>query len=553
MSAEWRHNLCRVGIEMEVTTASELAEQIRIERGSEGLSAEAARSAIWHRIGPKGEVNLSPAMANGADVLGDAYEALISPADRRKLGQFQTPFDVADLMAGWLASEKIETLLDPAVGSGRLLFRSPGAGAMPERMIGFDIDPLAIAMATTNLRSRGLHADFFQADFLTDDDAVRASGLVANPPDAVIANPPFCRHQELSAAQKELLHVRTLERTGLQLSRRTGLHAFFLLRALELARDDARLAFITPSGWLDVSYGLPVKDYLARTVWVESMVVFEPNHLVFPKATTTATIFFIRKRESSGQPTRVVRAIRQAGPAEILEAVNGGDTTLSTSLVDLGTQEADSKRPRQGRRRGGGTALQEVARVRRGIATGNNGFFVISEARRRKWEIDELSLRRCLARPQMFPVDVITESTLEDLGDGCQRWILSSPHADHEKRRDGLGEYLRWGLDEAGANQSYLARNRGVWHQPEERDSCAILVPCINRKQPRFIWNQTGAVALNSFHIIEPHDDADVERIWSTLNSRRCVTQLQSLARPYGGGMLKLEPKALKQLRLVFR
>lgn len=59
--------------------------------------------------------------------------------------------------------------------------------------------------------------------------------------------------------------------------------------------------------------------------------------------------------------------------------------------------------------------------------------------------------------------------------------------------------YLCFGQKEKAADQSFLARYRQVWHQPEERDSCAIVIPYCNRGLPRFIRNTSGAVPLNTF------------------------------------------------------
>ncbi len=86
--------------------------------------------------------------ADGVDVIGAAYEQLVSGVERRPRGQFQTPFWAADLMASWLLAEPAELLLDPGVGAGRLLFRALKAGRhSPGAMPGLDGDPLSLTMA----------------------------------------------------------------------------------------------------------------------------------------------------------------------------------------------------------------------------------------------------------------------------------------------------------------------------------------------------------------------------------------------------------------------
>jgi len=52
------------------------------------------------------------------------YSSLIPYEKRKKIGQFFTPFKIAELMSEWIISnEKCKTILDPAVGLG-IFFRA---------------------------------------------------------------------------------------------------------------------------------------------------------------------------------------------------------------------------------------------------------------------------------------------------------------------------------------------------------------------------------------------------------------------------------------------
>jgi hypothetical protein len=128
--------------------------------------------------------------------------------------------------------------------------------------------------------------------------------------------------------------------------------------------------------------------------------------------------------------------------------------------------------------------------------------------------------------------------------------LLNSPHVDHDQWRDALGCYLRFGQRERAADKSFLARHRAVWHQPEERDSCAIVIPYCNRGLPRFIRNASGAVPLNTFHVIEPYPHVDADELWQTLNRPEVLRQVKRLGRDYGNGLWKVEPGDLRKARL---
>ena len=119
------------------------------------------------------------AWRDGLDVPGAVCERLMPGAERRAAGQFMTPFVLADLMAGWLLREPKRRLLDPAVGSGRLLFRAHSRPEQaPVQVIGWDVDELAIAMAELDLRLRGVRRfELHRGDFLLDVEDEAAAEL----------------------------------------------------------------------------------------------------------------------------------------------------------------------------------------------------------------------------------------------------------------------------------------------------------------------------------------------------------------------------------------
>src|SRR6266545_4414502 len=149
-----------------------------------------------------------PMWTDGRDVIGAAYERLLSGRDRRALGQFFTPLSIGRAMAAWLLADEPRLLLDPACGSGSLLAAAAHERTAATKFVGIDVDPLAIAMASANARLRRvaelrLHA----TNFLTGD--------VEERPDAVICNPPFTRHQELTREGKLAIHYGLKDRLGL--------------------------------------------------------------------------------------------------------------------------------------------------------------------------------------------------------------------------------------------------------------------------------------------------------------------------------------------------
>lgn len=483
-------------------------------------------------------------LLDDADIIGEAYEQLISGADRRDLGQFQTPFWAADLMAAWLLQDRVRLLLDPGVGAGRLLFRAARRSPAPTRLAGFDIDPVSLEMARTNLALRGARGSFHELNFLT------RAPLVA--PDAVTCNPPYSRHHTLPNELKELIHTGFEERLGVRFSRLAGLHALFLVRAIEILPAGGRLAFITPAEWLDANYGRAVKDWVLSQVAVEGIILFPEDHLFFDGALTTAAITFMRKGGPSDKPTRLVHLPANVPTVDdVLQALAGTKTALRTSDVTL-TSATRWSRPAATKSHAG-TPLSGLARVRRGLATGNNNYFVVSEAARVEHGISIDDVRACITKPRLVEGIKLTSDDMARMRDDVPRWALDCERfgAD-ESPSDPLYPYLAWGKQECDADQSYLARSRAPrWYMLERRSDCPILFTYFNRDNPRFIRNLAGAIPLNNFLIIEPNPEVDADALWRALNGPEVLKQLAESRRNYGGGMWKVEPKALGDIRVA--
>jgi adenine-specific DNA-methyltransferase len=522
----------------------ELVAKVRSAMTEDVPSARAAFETELRRV--RAEAELSPddwsAWADGADVIGTAYETLVSGADRRAKGQFQTPFWAADLMAAWLLQHQPKLVMDPGVGAGRLLFRTARhAGTDIPELLGFDIDPICLAMADVNLRLRGAQAfKLAERNFMIDQ--------VPERPDGLICNPPYSRHHAIPADQKAALHAGIEERLDLRLSRLAALHVLFLVRALEVVQDGGHIAFITPADWLDVNYGRKVKQYVLEHANVEAIVLFDDDHLFFDGALTSAAITLLRKKTGGGGSTRVIRLPAELPPVDdVLKAINGSPGKLAVTEVAL----SDSvKWSRPTGIVAEGTPLRELARIRRGIATGCNKFFVISEARRRELGLDEDDLKRCITGPKLVEGTELTNQDLEALPDTTPRWALECRAPQAEEGDDAIGRYLRWGMEELQAHTGYLARSRKPWYALEQRSNVAILFTYMNRQRPRFIRNSAGAVPLNTFLIVEPNDGVDPDALCDALNAPETLAQLEQLRRNYGGGLWKLEPSEVASLQV---
>jgi adenine-specific DNA-methyltransferase len=235
------------------------------------------------------------------------------------------------------------------------------------------------------------------------------------------------------------------------------------VRALEVSADDALIAFVTPREWLDVNYGRAVKALLLDRATVEGMVVLDTEHLFFNGVITTAAITLIRKGSPTREATRIVHVPRELAPADqVLAALAGEQTSLKVNELQFAPNMKWS-RPAQPKRPGAKRStvvLSEIARVRRGVATGCNSFFVLSEARRLDLNLPLSALKSCLASPKLVHGDCVTVTDLAALPDDARRWLIDVDDPGAIDRDDDLGRYLRHGRDNLKVHETYLAGSR---------------------------------------------------------------------------------------------
>lgn len=479
-----------------------------------------------------------PAWTDGRDVLGAAYERVLSGRVRRALGQFFTPLPIGRAMAQWLLADEPRLLLDPGCGSGSLLAAAAHERKSPTRLLGLDVDPMAIAMAEKNASLRAIdRLELRCTNFLTDPIEER--------PEAIICNPPYTRHQALSATEKCAIHAGFSDRLDVVFSQLASLHVLFLVRALEVAAESARLAFITPTHWLDMRYAERVKELVLKSAQVEAIVELPSEELVFEHATTTATVTLIRKGASRKVRTRLVRA-KSTSREDISAVLQDRDAGTSVTLTSSGKW---SRLPR--RTSNQGVRLDEVAHVRRGAATGCNAFFVLSDRDRRLHGLSPSTLRPCIASPRIVTADEVDDAAMAALPDTAPRWLLAPSRA----RLGGpLERYLQRAAS-LGVHERYLVKQRvsagRPWWSVEADFDAPILFSYFNRDRPRFVRNRVGGIPLNNWLVIQPHRDIDPDVLCAALSEAAVCRGLESDSRRYGNGLWKLEPSELKRVRLM--
>ncbi len=472
---------------------------------------------------------------------GAAREAL------REKGQFWTPLWLAKVMAAWVTGLKPPQLFDPAVGPGTFFAAARDVGYQGD-FAGYEVDHASVLEGKyLNLEP----SDFYQVvlgDFIETEQEPSFS--------AIISNPPYIRHHRLSENRKAQLGTIAQEVLGFTLDGRVGLHVYFLLKCLELLSEGGRLAFLLPA---DVCEGVSSRALwyrLCERFYLEAVLTFDKSAAPFPQVDTNAIVFLI----SNNEPKKIMRWIRVLERDELAlrRLLQDGKNAKARSSAYICRERPLSEALRTGLSRSvrtsssHGISLTRLARVVRGIASGANDFFFLTERQIDELELDSRCFVRAIGRTRDCRAEKMTHKILNELEmKGRPSWLLSLDHSLKETLSPPMRAYLEWG-ESQGFHERALIKSRRPWYKMERREPPPILFAYLGRRDCRFILNEVGVVPLTGFLCVYPHDSRpeEIEKLWRALNHPATLANLAFVGKSYGGGAIKVEPRQLEALEI---
>lgn len=534
-----------------------------------------------------------------AEEIGQLFESLTPQESRRKLGQFRTPTKIADLMASWVTPTGDERVLDPGMGAGALSAATFQQKQMKSEtaaladIYGADLNKLALVMGATSLHlvDHGGSHNLRVGDFLdlSPDD-------LGGQADSVISNPPYTRHHELSDEYKSRINAEVEQELGRDVSALSTMYAYFYYHVAKFLKPGGRASFITPSEFLETRYGESLKQYLLDEYNIKALVLFDRDaDSVFEEAMTTSLVSFLQ-REDSNDPDELTRFIRvddypgnDVLRGAITSSVEGETEWGFVNVVEQEKLEAEDKWSEFFDPLDIDTEqlspLAELATVTRGIATGLNSYFCLTQQDAEEWKLDEEYLSPLIRDSRSVPYFDYREVDWEQQRkNGDEVWLLyhldgldwdSEAFVKKEETEGNarLGEftdntsdssedddssivqYLKHGMsEEVQAHDSYLARNREPWYKVDRRESAPILVTYMSRGGCRFILNESDARNLNNLHGIYPNvklSDEELDALLAYLNSGFADDVVRRSGRTYSTGMDKIEPNELESVPVL--
>ncbi len=512
------------------------------------------------------------------DILGKVFESLIPIAERHYLGQYYTRADVVDLIEDFCIKTPDDTVFDPACGSGTFLVRAyyhlknkekeKTHKELLSQIYGTDINQFAAHLSVINLTIRDLTQLTNKVNVLVNDffnlrptlqvllpfsgKNIRNRNQKISIPkfDAVVANPPYTRQEELGEyadTYKHKLESALTENWGgkYQVGKRAGIHAYFLLHAPKFLKSGGRLGFIVSNSWIDADYGKEVQKMLLENFrikaiieskaerWFEDaaintcIIIAEQEDSPEKRQENTVRFVLLKKKIPEYDGKKLVHEIEEKihsyedddlrvfcvnqndlfkeGLAEgekgklEWQGAKWGKYLRAPSVYFKILQEKDKLKP-----------LIEQAEIGYGIKTGNNDFFYLDFKAAKSFGLERMFLKPLLRTKDFTRVEAKDKDV--------NHFVLVVNREKPELRNTNVLKYIQMG-EVKGINNLSTCKSRKRWYDIGTRTPASMFWSKLTYQRHIVPFNEAGAFADCNVYEITPKDESVAKAMCAVLNS----------------------------------
>mgnify|MGYP000910989739 CR=1 FL=1 len=457
--------------------------------------------------------------------------------DKKELGQFFTNDIIAEFMVKWLIQNNPKNILDPAVGLG--IFMEKVEKYKPEiSKTAFDIDEKMIKIFK---EKNNFKVNININDYLSSN--------VLNRFDAIVCNPPYNKFQKI-LNRKDL--IKSFEiKYGIKMSGYSNLYVYFLVKSMNELSNNGRCCYIIPYEFLCTGYGENIKNYLITSKMLKAIIKFNNKTKLFADAITTSCILCLENKSHSDIEFINIEKISE------LQSLSFENNHLSTDGIIIKNNQLNPKdkwlkyfKPEPTITELGYLnliKLNEIAQVKRGIATGNNAYFTFNQEKIKKFNLSSNVCLPCISKSSDIKKIFFDKNYFDELVKENKKMFLFDGNM---AKIESDFTYIKYG-ESINCDKTYLTSHRNPWYSIEEKKSAPILLSVFSRnKNLKVIRNEMMIKNLTTFHGLFLKNEEGLNSDFINLLFCYLITPIaQEILylnkREYGEGLDKFEPNDL--------
>lgn len=441
--------------------------------------------------------------------------------DIKNNGKFYTPQNLADYLVRPLINKHELKIFDPSYGEGALLLAAEKV--CRQNNINFELygcDKSPVNGYLNHLDQSKLT----KIDFLKFRSSMKY--------DLIFMNPPFIRHHMISKLEKDIYSKQFS--TFYKIIKTSDLWVYFLIKSLTHLAEGGSIGVILPWSFLQSDYSQELRKQLSKLF--ESIKVIGLTKNYFKETEERVLLIWLHnygasnKNISIGITSKLSKKIKYQNISqsnwESLYPIsyNGYDIN---NIIKKYIDEYNFER------------FNEYADVKIGIVTGSNKYFIIDKNIKSKYNINSRNLLPILRNVKEF--QGLSFNGYKPIN----KLLKIQKFKEHRK-------YLTLGINE-GHNLNTHASLRKPWYKIKIGKTPDAFFPYRIKLYPFLALNDSKIQSTNSIHRIYFKDLNERQKKWLQISLLSLPGQLslEFYSKIYGNGILKIEPRSLKN-SLIF-
>ena len=403
--------------------------------------------------------------------------------------------------------------------------------------------------------------------------------------DVIVANPPYIEQELLGSKEKR--KIKSLieqeykgklyvgapskrKKGAITLNKQSDIYIYFYIHGIRFLRNNGRLGFISSNKWLEVDYGRPFQEFLLGNAKI--LYVVEFDRAIFPDAEVNTTVTILEKERS--------KLKREENLVKFIRVKKKLDFDTQLNLVTEASESAEDDRikinlvPQRDLKEGKWNVylrapplfraiihnrkvkpLTALAKVFRGLTTGCDRFFVLSEDYVKKLGIEFQYLTPCVSSPKSVRGLTIEEDEIQE-----HFFTVYEPKSD--LHGTNALKYIEYGeklevkpkkgsrRDRRKIPELESLKSRRPWYSLSKIPDAPILLVKMMDKGPKALWNRAKTHASNRFYYIIPKKKTELV-ILGFINSSVGAFLSEIYGRSYGGGVLELASYEVRNMPVI--